>query len=150
MSRLYREVQIQGLVEFQHELLAARRAFPIELARADSEAAQLVAAGARRRAPRGPHLGGGQVQPIVDSIHAGISGRGGFVAIGGPGSPHAAPTEFGGTLRRHASQTRTQIRRQPFLYPTLAAESDAIDGIYLDAMERVVRRAFPGRALALA
>lgn len=164
-----RQVEIIGLQDFQRELAKTRRKFPELLAKADHHAAEVVASEARRRAPRGPHQGGGDVAPITSSIQAGVGAHGGYVQIGGGASPHAVPTEFGGTVpRRGASRSavataqarhrsfassgiapRTRIRRQAYLYPAIAATRLDVELIYLDAIDRAVKGAFPGAIVAV-
>lgn len=138
-----RVVQVDGLRELRRELKRAGERFPRELREANRDAAELVARSARRRAPRGPHEGGGRIQPVVSSIRALASQRAGQVAIGGARAPHGPPLEFGGTLRRFHSQARTRVTAQPFLYPAIAAEQDEVVEFYGDAIDRLTRRAFP-------
>jgi hypothetical protein len=143
-----RQIEIVGLPEFRRDLAAARKLIPNQLRQADQKVADLVARGARQRAPSGPHLGGGVVEPITASIHAGVDSRGGYVQIGGPTSPQALPTEFGGTLARHNSSVRTRVVKRGYAYPTISAESGRIDDIYLVAIFKAVGPAFPSGSFA--
>jgi HK97 gp10 family phage protein len=155
-----RGVEIIGLREFRRELKQAGQQWPKELRQANKDAAEIVAADARRRAPRGPHLGGGRVRPVVSSIRALASQGRGQVAIGGASTPHAQVLEFGGTIprrgqtgtaaiqARHGSFAKaglsvTPVRAQPYLYPALAAKADEVVEFYGEALDRVYRRAFP-------
>src|SRR5262245_8022884 len=163
-ERAVEAVRIQGLRDFRRELKRMGPEFPAELKQANLDAAELVAADARRRAPRGPHEGGGRVVPISQNIRALGSQAKGQVAIGGARSPHAVVTEFGGTIprrgqsrllieqqqRSHRSFVRaglsvTPVRAQPYLYPALAAQREAVIEFYGEAIDRVSRRAFPSR-----
>ena len=136
-------IEVHGLREFRRALREAGQQFPKELRQANKEAAELVAPEVRRRAPKGPHEGGGRVQPIVASVRAGGTQRAGYVAVGGARSPHAPVYEFGGTLRRHASTVRTQVMARPYVYPSVEAKADEVVDFYGEALDRVARRAFP-------
>jgi hypothetical protein len=139
-----RGVEVHGLRDFRRELRRAGEEFPRELRQTNLEAAEIVAKDARRRAPRGPHLGGGRVRPIVASIRALASQGRGQIAVGGASTPHGPVLEFGGTIpRRGGTGARTTVRAQPFLYPALAAKQDEVVEFYGEALDRVYRRAFP-------
>jgi hypothetical protein len=158
-----RIVEVAGLREFRRELKRIGPAWPKELRQANLEAAEVVARKARRNAPQGPHEGGGRVQPLVKSIRALANQTRGQVAIGGARSPHAVVTEFGGMIPRrgvdrslvaaaqagHRSfasagvESLTPVRKQPYLYPALASERDEVLEVYGEAIDRVMRRAFP-------
>jgi HK97 gp10 family phage protein len=143
-----RGAEVVGLREFRRELKQAGQQFPKELRQANKEAAEIVTGDARRRAPRGPHLGGGRVRPIVASIRALASQGRGQIAVGGVSTPHGPVLEFGGTIpRRGDTGARTQVRAQPFLYPALAAKRDEVVEFYGNAVDRLMRRAFPRGAL---
>ena len=119
-------IEVQGLRELRRALKDAEGRSPKELQRANKRAAEIVAREAQHRAPRGPHQGGGRVQPITASIRAQATTGKAFVAFGGNRSPHAPPYEFGGTLKRHASSTRTRVQKRPFVYPAIEAEMDHV------------------------
>jgi hypothetical protein len=139
-------VEVVGLREFRRELKRIGPQWPKELRQANKDAAELVAAEARRRAPRGPHEGGGRVVPIHLNIRALGSQRAGQVATGGARSPHGPVYEFGGSIpRRGDTAARTQVRAQPYIYPALGAMRDEVVEFYGEAVDRVSRRAFPDR-----
>jgi len=138
-----RAVEVHGLREFRRELRQAGQQFPKELRQANKDAAEVVVPEVRRRAPKGPHEGGGNVQPIVASVRAGGTQRAGYVAVGGARSPHAPVYEFpGATLPRHASESRTRVATQPYIYPSLDAKADEVVEVYGKALDRLTRRAF--------
>jgi hypothetical protein len=114
-------IEVHGLRELRRALKQAEDRSPKELQLANKRAAALVAIEARRRAPTGPHQGGGNVGSIVASIKSQATTGKGVVAFGGQRAPHAPPTEFGGTLRRHASSSRTRVQKRPFIYPAIEA-----------------------------
>lgn len=166
------DIEVLGLRELRAELRRLGGDWPKELQRAHQNAAEIVEREAERRAPRGPHEGGGAVRPIVSSIRSGGTQRMGYVAIGGAASPHGPPTEFGGTIPRrgfkgvsrtekrkgkiiagkvHAAErfkTRvavsvTRVRRQAFLYPAIDAKRAEVLEAFGEAIDRLTRRAFP-------
>jgi hypothetical protein len=115
-------IEVHGLRELRAALKNAEGRSPRELQLANKRAAEIIAREARRRAPAGPHEGGGRVAPIAASIKAQATTGRGVVAFGGQRSPHAPAYEFGGTLKRHASQSRTRVQKRPFVYPAIEAE----------------------------
>ena len=139
-----RAIEVHGLREFRRELRQAGQQFPRELRQANRDAAEVVVPEVRRRAPKGPHQGGGNVQPIAASVRAGGTQRAGYVAVGGARSPHAPVYEFkGATLPRHASEARTQVTAQPYIYPAIEAKADEVVEVYGQALDRLTKRAFP-------
>jgi hypothetical protein len=137
-------VEVHGLKDFRRELKRIGPAWPKELRAANFEAAEVVARKARRNAPQGPHEGGGRVQPLVSSIRALANQTRGQVAVGGARAPHGPVTEFGGRIpRRGSTGAMTTVRAQPFLYAAIASERDEVVEVYGEAIDRVMRRAFP-------
>jgi hypothetical protein len=145
MADSYR-VEVTGLRELRRALREVDRALPGQLAAVNHAAAEVVAVEARRRAPRGPHEGGPKDQPftpITESIRALNQQTKGVIAAGGVRTPHAAVLEFGGTIPRHHSRTRTTVRAQPSVYPALRAKRDEVVDVYSRALEALMTRAFP-------
>ncbi|HTE71424.1 MAG TPA: HK97 gp10 family phage protein [Actinomycetes bacterium] len=159
------DIDVKGLRDLRRELKRIGPEFPKELRGANLEAAEVVARKARRNAPQGPHEGGGRVQPLVQSIRALANQLRGQVAIGGARAPHAVVTEFGGEIPRRGSdksliakaraghrsfasvgvESRTRVRKQPYLYRAIASERDEVLEVYGEALDRLTRRAFPER-----
>jgi len=140
------DIDVKGLRDLRTELKRIGPEFPKELRAANKEAAEIIAVEARRRAPRGPHEGGGRVQPLAGSIRAVANQLRGQVAVGGARSPHGPVLEFGGTIgRRGTTGARTQVRAQPSLYPAIASERDEVVEVYGEAIDRLTSRAFPRR-----
>lgn len=137
MAGEYR-VEVAGLRQLRATLTAADPALVTQVAQANNRAAEVVAAEARRRAPAGPHQGGGTVTPIRASVKALRAARAAAVAMGGARSPHAAPTEFGGTLRRFNSTSRTRVTHRAFLYPAIEATRPEVIRVYTLALNRIV------------
>lgn len=135
-------IEVHGLSELRRALAQCEGRSPKEVAQANFEAADIVAREARSRAPSGPHEGSGTVTPIRASIKAMRRARAGVVAMGGARTPHAEPTEFGGTLARHASASRTRVRQRAFLYPAIEAKRGEVMDFYGNAVDRIMRPAF--------
>jgi hypothetical protein len=135
-------VSIAGLREFRRDLRRVDKTLPKELGKAHQEVGQIVADEAIRRAPAGPHQGAGSVTPIKGSIRALRRQSGAAVAMGGARSPHVPPTEFGGTLARHASRSRTTVHQRAFLYPAIAAKTDQVLLVYSKLIQQVAGKAF--------
>jgi hypothetical protein len=135
-------IEVHGLRELRRALKEAEGHTPHELQQANKRAADIVVREAQRRAPKGPHQGGGKprtVVPITASIKAQATATKGIVAFGGQRSPHAAPTEFGGTLKRHASSVRTRVAKRPFVYPAIEAEQAHVLEQYELALRSITR-----------
>jgi hypothetical protein len=161
MAATARAIQVTGLRELRRDLRRLDATLPRELAQINQRAAEIVATEARRRAPRGPHQGGGRVAPIVSSIKALRQQGRGVVAIGGVRSPHAVVTEFGGTIPRRGSHrgqvaqaqamhqsfrrfggiSVTRVRKQAYVYPALDAKRDEVVNAYADMLDDLLRRA---------
>lgn len=132
-------IRVFGLRELRRALKAADDRAPRELQQANKRAAEIVAREARRRAPKGPHQGGGRVQPIAATITAQATATKGVLAFGGSRSPHAPAYEFGGTLKRHASAKRTRVAKRPFVYPAIKSERERVLDAYEQALQRLTR-----------
>lgn len=154
-------VQTRGLAELRRDLRAVDRSFGPQLGRANQRAAQVVADDAKRRAPKGPHEGGGTVAPISSTITALRRQNAATVAIGGSRSPHAPVTEFGGTIpragadkqlitsarRRRVSHAAvglkvTHVTQQAYLYPAIYAKTGEVVLVYNAALGEVMAKAF--------
>lgn len=116
-------VHIEGLAELQRQLrlidhaLGSDTAGVGELKGAMKSAADIVAREAKARAP---YLSG----DLFHSINPHATKRGGYVWGGGRAStPHFIVQEFGGTIPRYHSKSRTHVkprrRRGYFFWPAL-------------------------------
>lgn len=94
-------MKIDGLATFAKQARRIGKEAQKELRATNLKAAQLVVPEAQRRAPKGPHEGGGKVRPVSASIRAVAGQRFAAVRAGGKRSPHAPPIEFGGQIARH-------------------------------------------------
>jgi hypothetical protein len=126
-------VRVQGLRELRAELakLNSPDEWQREFRQAGLDAAGIVAEEARRRVPV---LSG----DLKASIRPGVLSRSAFVAAGSIAwfsVPYAGVIEFGWP-RRH-------IRAQPYLYPAAEAKHADVAVFYLQAVDRLCRRAFP-------
>jgi hypothetical protein len=138
-------VEVDGLRELRRDLKRAGAQFPKELRAVNLKTAEVVAAEVRRLAPKGPHQGGGTVRPIVASVRALASQSRAQVAVGGARTPHAAVHNYGGTIPRFNSTARTTILPYPYIEPAIDAKTDEVLAVYDEALDRLLRRAFPGR-----
>jgi hypothetical protein len=156
-------IRIVGLDALRRDLAAVDRRLPGEvLGKANKQAAEIVATDARRRAPRGPHQGGGRVESVTSSVQTGGGASRATVSIGGPTAPHAEVIEFGGTIprrgsdptavarvqARHQSYERhglavTRIQARPYLYPAIydteAEVTERYAGLVAEAYAAVFR-----------
>jgi len=154
-------IKVHGLTELRRALDQAADRMPEGIAAANLKAAEVVAADARLRAPKGPHQGGGTIVPIFASIQAISTARRGYVAFGGRLSPHAPVYEFGGSIPRRGTRAThgalirtarkkhlgfgfvgvpvTDIRKRAYVYPAIAAKADEVLRTYGAAVEAVLR-----------
>jgi HK97 gp10 family phage protein len=130
-------IQVNGLRELRRELKRVSADLPKELAQANHDAAEIVAAEARRRVP----VRSGKLRGSVRSLRGQARG---VVAAGRASVPYAGVTEFGGRIRRFHSSSKTRIPAQPYLYPALADKRDEVVEHYGDALDSLLHKAFPG------
>lgn len=159
-----RTVEVAGLRELRAALERVDEEFQGKLRAANLRAAQIVAAEATRRAPKGPHQGGprGGIVPVVSSIRAYGLALKAQVGIGGSATPHGQVLEFGGTIPRRgqskalirqqqrahrgferAGLSVTRVRKQAYLYPAIAATREQVVDAYGDMLDSLMRQAFP-------
>lgn len=151
-------VEVHGLRELRSRLKAAEGRSPKELQQANKQAAEIVAAEARRRAPKGPHQGGGNIAPLYRAITAQASSGRGIVAFGGARAPHGVVVNFGGTIPRRGQDTSvirklqaqhrsfekaglsvTRVRRREHIYAAIRAERAEVLREYEQALDRIAR-----------
>lgn len=154
-------VGIVGLAQLRRDLRAVDRRFDSQIGDANYRAAKVVADEATRRAPRGPHQGGGKVAPISSTITALRRRNAATVAIGGARSPHAVVTEFGGSVPRRGSDPEarrraqrrhqpfvkhgvrvTHVRKQAYLYPAIDAKTSEVLLVFSGAIGDLMGEAF--------
>lgn len=135
-----RAIRVEGLADFQRELKALDSKLPRELAKANKDAAELVASHARSRAS-----GLGSVAAkAAPSIKAAAEQRRSKVTLGGPQYPYALGAEFGGQGRPTTMQFQPHRGREGyFLYPTIRDDRDEFMDAYERAIDQVMRAAFP-------
>lgn len=162
------DIEVHGIRELRRALKEAEGRSPKELQRANKDAAEVVVAAARIRAPKGPHEGAGHLQPLWTAIRAQATATSAFVAFGGTRAPHGAVVNFGGTIPRrgfhgvtrtekrkgkivsgkvHAAErfkTRiavsvTHVPRQEHIYAAIDAERHRILDQYEQALGRITR-----------
>ena len=154
-------VQTRGLAELRRDLRKADKAFGPQVGRANQAAAELVAVEARKRAPKGPHQGGGTVAPISSTITALRRQKAASVSIGGARSPHAVVTEYGGSIPRRGSDASTvrtaqrrkhafsrhglsvtHVRKRAYLYPAIDAKAGEVALLYGAMLDQIMHEAF--------
>lgn len=154
-------IQTRGLAELRRDLRAVDRSFGPLIGRANQRAAQVVADEAKRRAPKGPHQGGGTVAPISSTIRALRRQQAASVSIGGARSPHAVVTEYGGSIPRRGSDAATvrqaqrrkqafvrhglsvtHVRKRAYLYPAIDAKAGEVVLVYEAGLGEVMAKAF--------
>lgn len=136
-------LKVDGLSTFAKQCRRIGKDAQKELRATNLKAAQLVVPEAQRRAPKGKHEGGGKVVPIATSIRATAGRRFAAVRAGSKRSPHAAPTEFSGRLRRHASRRKTPVPARPYVFPAVEAMVPRITPVYMADFTELISRAFP-------
>jgi hypothetical protein len=132
-------IEVHGLRELRRALREAEERSPKELQQANKQAAEIVAATARRRFRRGPHQGGGNPIPAADSVKAQATSGRGLVAFGGQRAPHAPPVNFGGTIGRHGTTQRTRVGRYEVIYASITSEQHRVLETYDQALKRITR-----------
>lgn len=131
------------MTELRNALAQMSKNAPRELAKANARVARIAVAEAKRRAPKGPHQGGGRDPQIAQHIQAVVSGS--TVSITAT-AVDAAAYEFGGMIARrgfkgrgrtakrfartYGGKTVTRITAQPFMYPAVEAKLDEIVQAY--------------------
>lgn len=154
-------IGVVGLAQLRRDLRAVDRRFDGRIGEANYKAAKVVADEASRRAPRGPHEGGGKVAPISSTITALRRRNAATVAIGGARSPHAVVYEFGGTVprrgsdpearrraqRRHQSYIKhgvqvTHVAKRAYLYPAIDAKAQEVILVFSGAVGDLVGEVF--------
>lgn len=157
-------IEVTGLRELRRDLKQAEGRSPKEVQQANKDAAGIVAAEARRRAPRGPHEGRGKPNPIVPiwlSIKSQATTGKGLVVFGGAKSPHAPVYEFGGSIPRRGARathgaaikkaqaahrsfgsfgiSTTRIEQRAYVYPAIDATQGEVLRTYEQAVSRIIR-----------
>lgn len=112
-----------------------------EVSAGNRAAAEVVAKYAVKNASRFQgQQGSGRHVPIKLTIRAGATAQKGYVKAGGAFTRNAAVTEYGGTLRRHASAVRTDRRHPtPYLHPALDQGQTEAVNIYAAKIEAVIQ-----------
>lgn len=142
-------IKIEGLKDFQRDLRAIDKDLPKELRKANLQAAEVIAEGAKASfASRG-----GVAPKVAPSVKALAQQRNASVKIGGKAYPFAGGAEFGGgkygkgnPTARGGHTTQFEAFRQSgySLWPTLKDKSDEVVEAYGKALDRLTKKAFPG------
>lgn len=133
-------IRIQGLTELRKELARLDEgAFTRELKDAHYEVASLVTEKAR----------GAASTPLEKKASASLKASKGAskaqITYGGPGYPYAMGAEFGSNRYR---QFRPHMGRTGyFVYPSVRALSAEVSRIYMEAVDKIVSKAFPTKGV---
>ena len=142
-------IRVEGLADLRRALNRVSAEAPKSLAAANHAVGVIVVDEAKRRAPKGPHQGGGNVIPIADSIRSANQAARAVVTIGGARSPHAVVEEFGGTIARRGFKGArgrargnhvTRVSKRAYLYPAIDAKQAAIEDRYMTMLDEIVTR----------
>lgn len=127
-------VKVEGLAELQRKLSKLDKGLTTEVKAVNKEAALLVAAEVRSRAPVGS---GRDKHPgrLRNSVRAGATRMAGVVRIGGGLVAYAKPIIFGWP-KRH-------IKPQPFPYHGLDVRRHEVVALYEKRIVEIERKAFP-------
>lgn len=129
-------IEVLGLKDFQRELRRLDKAWPRELRAANRDAAEIVARGTRSSFASRP----GVAPKVAASVKVLAQQRSAAVRIGGRRWPYALGSEFGS---RRYPQFPPVLRGGYSLYPTIKASRDEMVEEYGEAVDRLMRRAFP-------
>ncbi|HEY5987522.1 MAG TPA: hypothetical protein VIV12_14280 [Streptosporangiaceae bacterium] len=140
------DIQVLGVRELRNALRDADGRTPQELQRANKRCAEIVAREARRRAPKGEHEGGGHPQPLAAAIRAQATATRAVVAFGGSRAPHGAVVNWGGTIPRRGTTSRTRVPRQEHIYAAIGAEHQQILTVYELSVKLIARNLERGGA----
>lgn len=132
-------IDVTGLKELRRELKAADAAFPKQLQKANKAVAELVADGTRS-AFQSMAGSAPKVAPTVKALAQQTRAQ---VRVGG-GSGTGAEVAMGNLWgSKRFKQFPPPVAGGYALYPTLAAKSDEIVDAYGDALDDLLKRAFP-------
>lgn len=133
-------VRVEGLADFQRELRKLDSKLPRELRVANLKAAEVVASDARSRAASL----GGVARKTAPSIKAAAEQRRSKVTLGGPRFPYALGAEFGSIQHTQFKPwTGSDSSSGYFLYPAIRGTRDEFMDAYEDALDQLMRAAFP-------
>lgn len=129
-------IRVEGLAELRRELAKLDDAtFTAGLKDAHAEVGELVVGKAKSRAALPVQ------RKASGSLSASRAAAVARVSLGGAAYPYALGAEFGSTKYRQFPPYLGQTGY--FLYPTIRAESDAIERVYWDAIDKITHAAFP-------
>ncbi|SRR6266498_473880 len=109
-----------------------------ELASASKRSAEIAAARARMLAPKGPHQGGMRLQEHWTTIKAQGYATKAYIVFGGARAPHSPVVNFGGTVPRYLSVTKTHVPRREHIYKAIAETTPQRTEEYNKAITRIV------------
>lgn len=129
-------IEVDGLRDLQRELRALDASWPKELRLANKEAAEVVADATRASFASRP----GVAPKVAASVKALAQQRNASVRVGGKRWPYAMGATFGA---RRFKQFPPFKQGGYSLFPQIKSERAKVVEVYGDAVDRLVRRAFP-------
>lgn len=129
-------IRVDGLKELQTALRQADKDFPKELRLANKEAAEVVAAATRSSFATRP----GVAPKVAASVKALAQQRNASVKIGGNAYPYAMGSNFGSIRFKQFPPVK---RPDYSLYSSIADKRDETVEVYGEAVDRLMRKAFP-------
>lgn len=125
-------IKVVGLTEFRKGLRAMDRGLPKGVRLALNEAANTLIDATRPKIPR-------RTGAAAASLRAQSTQTTARVAVGGPKAPYYPWLDFGGRTGRRKSVVRPFYKEGRYLYPTLAQEREAIQGVMLKALTQLAQ-----------
>ena len=149
------KVEIEGLKDFGRELRRTGKELPKELRRENRAIVKPIAKDGQQRyeqTPRSPNRPASGPRTLQSrsgrsqkSIKALASVSAAKVAIGGPSLPHVVGQNFGSFGGPRKAQFPERADGDWFLYAAISKAMPTLRKKYLEAIDRVSQKAFPGR-----
>ena len=126
------ELQVQNLGQVSRALRAVGKDAQGELKALGAEAANIVEADAKRRAPV-------RTGRLRNSIRSSGQARGAVVRGGKASVPYYGWIDFGGK-RGKSSARRPFLKRGRILYPAIDARQDEVVEVYADGLRKIIKK----------
>lgn len=132
-------VRVEGLADLRRRLKAVRPELVTELRQAEMAAAQVIAADAAERAPRGTRpLPKNRRLRLHEAIRPIVRGTKIYVGATAAKAPHGNVNHWGGTIHPRGKPIRFPPTR--FILHAFDARRGEFIGLLADAIERVITR----------
>jgi hypothetical protein len=132
-------MRVEGLADLRRGFKGISRSMVTELRKAEIEGAQVVAAEAARRAPRGTKpLPANRKKRLHESVRPLVRGTRIYVGATAKTAPHANVNHWGGEIKPKGTPIR--FRRRPFVLEALAAKRPEFIAAFESALNDLFRR----------